>query len=75
MKYISSKVSLLLMCLLLVGGIAQAEAVKGVKQKPAKKAELERCRRGQGSAELNINNVRARINTSGNMWYDGSTAR
>lgn len=75
MKYISSKVSLLLMCLLFVGGIAQAEAVKGVKQKPTKKAELERCRRGQGSAELNINNVRARINTSGNMWYDGATAR
>ena len=76
MKHISSKVSLLLMCLLLVGGAAQAEKYKGaVKQKPAKKAELERCRRGQGSAELSINNVRARINTSGNMWYDGSTAR
>ena len=64
------------MCLLLVGGAAQAEKYKGaVKQKPTKKAELERCRRGQGSAELSINNVRARINTSGNMWYDGSTAR
>ena len=76
MKHISSKVSLLLMCLLLVGGAAQAEKYKGaVKQKPTKKAELERCRRGQGSAELSINNVRARINTSGNMWYDGSTAR
>ena len=75
MKYISSKVSLLLMCFLLVGGVVHAEAVKGVVQKPTKKAELERCRRGQGSAELNINNVRARINTSGNMWYDGSTAR
>ena len=76
MKHISSKVSLLLMCLLLVGGAAQAEKYKGaVKQKPTKKAELERCRRGQGSAELSINNVRARIDTSGNMWYDGSTAR
>ena len=40
MKHISSKVSLLLMCLLLVGGAAQAEKYKGaVKQKPAKKAE------------------------------------
>lgn len=76
MKHINSKVSLLLMCFLLVGGAAQAEKFKGaVKRTPTKKAELERCRRGQGSAELNINNVRARINTSGNMWYDGSTAR
>lgn len=76
MKHINSKVSLLLMCFLLVGGVAQAEKFKGaVKRTPTKKAELERCRRGQGSAELNINNVRARINTSGNMWYDGSTAR
>ena len=42
MKHISSKVSLLLMCLLLVGGAAQAEKYKGaVKQKPTKKAELE----------------------------------
>ncbi len=76
MKYISSKVSLLLMCFLLVGGVAQAEKFKGaVNPRPTKKAELERCRRGQGSAELSINNVRARINTSGNMWYDGTTAR
>lgn len=60
---------------MLVGTSAYAEAYKYAVKKPAKKAELERCRRGQGSAELSINNVRARINTSGNMWYDGSTAR
>ena len=60
---------------MLVGATAYAETYKGAVKKPAKKAELERCRRGQGSAELSINNVRARINTSGNMWYDGSTAR
>ncbi|MBO7276774.1 MAG: hypothetical protein J6U84_02310 [Bacteroidales bacterium] len=75
MKHISSKISLLLMCFMLVGTSAYAEAYKYAVKKPAKKAELERCRRGQGSAELSINNVRARINTSGNMWYDGSTAR
>lgn len=76
MKYISSKVSLLLMCLLLVGGAVHAEKFKyAASKKPTKKAELERCRRGQGSAELSINNVRARINTWGNMWYDGATAR
>lgn len=75
MKHISSKISLLLMCFMLVGATAYAETYKGAVKKPAKKAELERCRRGQGSAELSINNVRARINTSGNMWYDGSTAR
>ncbi len=60
---------------MLVGATAYAETYKYAVKKPAKKAELERCRRGQGSAELSINNVRARINTSGNMWYDGSTAR
>jgi len=38
-------------------------------------AGVERCRRAQGSAELSINNVRARINTGGNMWFDGNTAR
>lgn len=75
MKHISSKISLLLMCFMLVGATAYAETYKYAVKKPAKKAELERCRRGQGSAELSINNVRARINTSGNMWYDGSTAR
>lgn len=75
MKHISSKISLLLMCFMLVGTSAYAEAYKYAVKKPAKKAELERCRRGQGSAELSINNVRARINTSGNMWYDGATAR
>lgn len=75
MKHISSKISLLLMCFMLVGATAYAETYKNAVKKPAKKAELERCRRGQGSAELSINNVRARINTSGNMWYDGSTAR
>lgn len=36
---------------------------------------VERCRRASGSAELNVNNVRARINTGGNMWYDGNVAR
>ena len=52
MKHISSKISLLLMCFMLVGATAYAETYKGAVKKPAKKAELERCRRGQGSAEL-----------------------
>ncbi len=36
--------------------------------------DVERCKRASSSAELNINNVRCRINATGNMWYDGSKA-
>lgn len=75
MKHIVCKLSLLLILCLCFAGMANGEACKGVAKRPQAKADLERCRRAQGSAELSINNVRARINQGGNMWYDGSTAR
>lgn len=75
MKHIVCKLSLLIVCLCFVC-MANGEAYKGkMATRPRAKADLERCRRAQGSAELSINNVRARINQGGNMWYDGSTAR
>lgn len=33
------------------------------------------CKRAQSSAQLDVNNVRARINGYGNMWYDGTVAQ
>lgn len=76
MKHIVCKLSLLMLCLSLFSMTADAlpSKVKTGKKVRAK-AELERCRRSQGSAELSLNNVRARINQGGNMWYDGSTAQ
>ena len=70
------KLTLVLTLLSLFGQVQAREFVGKVsKTSPAKEAGVERCRRAQGSAELSINNVRARINTGGNMWYDGNTAR
>jgi hypothetical protein len=56
---------------------ANAELYKGtiVKKKTNKAESVERCSRAQGSSELSINNVRARINTGGNMWFSESQAR
>ena len=57
----------------------KAEKFHGKIQTNRKKAQTkdagERCRRAQGATELNINNVRARIGTGGNMWYDGASAQ
>lgn len=76
MRHIFVKLSLVMLCLCLVSASAYALPYKGkiTKRATEKAGELERCRRAQGSAELSINNVRARINQGGNMWYDGSTA-
>ncbi len=38
------------------------------------KATTDRCRRASSSAMLDINNVRTRINGTGNMWVEGSRA-
>ena len=78
MKHIFKITTLVLVCLLLQNSLFAREYV-GATKKTTKSAKaetgVERCRRAQGSAELSINNVRARINTGGNMWYDGNTAR
>lgn len=71
------KITLVLIGLMMSGQIHAREFVGQVKKTSSPKSEVgvERCRRAQGSAELSINNVRARINTGGNMWYDGNTSR
>jgi hypothetical protein len=56
---------------------ANAELYKGkvVKRKVNKAESVEKCSKAQGSSELSINNVRARINTGGTMWNSESVAR
>ena len=64
-----------MLCLCFAGMSTYALPYNGkITKKVAVKADLERCRRAQGAAELSLNNVRARINQGGNMWYDGSAA-
>ena len=69
MKHIVRKLTLLMFCLCFVSISADALPYKGkvAKKVVTKAGDLERCRRAQGSAELSINNVRARINQGGNM--------
>ncbi|MFA6199483.1 MAG: hypothetical protein WC679_03635 [Bacteroidales bacterium] len=78
MKHIFKITTLVLICLFLQNSVFAREYIGKVnKTSTSTKADggVERCRRAQGSAELSINNVRARINTGGNMWYDGNTAK
>ena len=78
MKHIVCKLSVLVLCLCFVSMSADALPYKGkVVKRAVTKADgdLVTCRRAQGSAELSINNVRARINQGGNMWYDGANTQ
>ncbi len=43
--------------------------------KSNKSTKAEACLPASGSSELNINNVRARINTGGDMWWDFEVSR
>ncbi|MDR1725597.1 MAG: hypothetical protein LBR28_04320 [Bacteroidales bacterium] len=75
MRHIINKVLLLLFCLT-ISMVANAELYKGkTVKKRTNKADMEKCTKAQGSSELSINNVRARINTGGNMWFADSQAR
>lgn len=80
MKHIFRNLILLAISVCLTQGVLNAEDFKGGQKKKTttvryKDDAVDRCRRAQGSAELSINNVRCRINTYGNMWYDGSNAK
>ena len=79
MKHIFKITTLVLICLSLQSNVFAREYQGQIKKSAASSSKdaagVERCRRAQGSAELSINNVRARINTGGNMWFDGNTAR
>ncbi|MCX6233032.1 MAG: T9SS C-terminal target domain-containing protein [Bacteroidetes bacterium] len=52
-----------------------AEKYKGDIKKSAPKISAERCAPASGSSELSINNVRARINTGGDMWWDFTSSK
>jgi len=78
MKNIFKITTLVLICLCLQNSLYAREYIGAVKKSTIHTKDasgVERCRRASGSAELSINNVRARINTGGNMWYDGNSAK
>ncbi len=52
-----------------------AEKYKGeIKKSNVKQTKSDRCSPASGSSDLNVNNVRARINTGGDMWWDMTSA-
>lgn len=78
MKHIFKITTIVLICLFLQNSLFAREYIGKVNKSATSVKDatgVERCRRAQGSAELSINNVRARINTGGNMWYDGNSAK
>jgi hypothetical protein len=53
-----------------------AEKFKGqITHSNVSQTKSERCAPASGSTDLNINNVRARINTGGDMWWDFTAAK
>ena len=53
-----------------------AEKYKGqIMQSNVSQTKSERCAPASGSTDLNINNVRARINTGGDMWWDFTASK
>jgi len=74
MKKVYNIFTLILIALLLSNGVI-AENVKGEGKSTKKSAHNTRvgaagCLPATAATELNINNVRARINTGGDMWWD-----
>lgn len=62
-----------------ISGVATARECTTCKKNHSKQSALQTkaavCKRAQSTAELNINDVRARINAYGNMWFDGTVTR
>ncbi len=79
MKNRLSKFVLLALFFALLSGTSYARECTACKKASVKKTAVQTkaaaCKRGQSTAELNINNVRALINAYGNMWFDGSISR
>ncbi|MFZ4401326.1 MAG: hypothetical protein ACOYO1_14905 [Bacteroidales bacterium] len=55
--------------------IVFAEKYKGEIKQTNKQSKADRCAPASGSSDLNINNVRARINTGGDMWWDFTSSK
>ncbi|PID95049.1 MAG: hypothetical protein CSA95_01545 [Bacteroidetes bacterium] len=70
MKNILNALFILLLCLGLTATV-NAEEVKGLKKKRSQvKASAAGCLPGAGFKYLDVNNVRCRVNTGGDMWWD-----
>lgn len=63
---------------MLIVNVSYAEKYLGEINKPKqtiKQTKAEPCKPATGSTDLDINNVRARINTGGDMWWDFTQAK
>lgn len=63
---------------MLIVNVSFAEKYLGEINKPKptiKQTKAEPCKPATGSTDLDINNVRARINTGGDMWWDFTQAK
>ena len=70
MKNIFRHLFIVLLCLLLVQGASAEEYIYATKSNATIKATAAGCAAASGYRYLDVNNVRARINTGGDMWWD-----
>jgi len=75
MKNIYRLLFLTLLIISLSNTIFAREFQGTVKQTSIKQTKSDRCASASGSTDLNVNNVRARINTGGDMWWDFTAAK
>lgn len=75
MKKLVNLIAASLFSLVLLSPAAYADKWKGVIRKGTDQPKPAFCVPASGSSELNLNNVRARINTGGDMWWDFETSK
>lgn len=76
MKNIYRLLFLTLISFFMCNNISVAREFQGTTKKTTtKQTKADRCAPASGSTDLNINNVRARINTGGDMWWDFTAAK
>ncbi len=75
MKKLVNLIATSLFSLVLLSPMAYADKWKGEIRKGTDQPKPAFCVPASGSSELNLNNVRARINTGGDMWWDFETSK
>lgn len=75
MKKLVNLIAASLFSLVLLSPMAYADKWKGELHKGTDQPKPAFCVPASGSSELNLNNVRARINTGGDMWWDFETSK
>lgn len=75
MKKLVNLITASLFSLVLLSPMAYADKWKGEIHKSTDQPKPAFCVPASGSSELNLNNVRCRINTGGNMWTDAEVAK